>query len=378
MSKLNIDDIVNVVVTTAGAATPREGFNIGIIIGKTVGTGMSADNRTIVVTSLPDMVAAGYATTSPEYKAAEKYFAQIPRPAKLVVGLNVGTTEGGTTTYETWPVAIAACRDSNSSWHGVYVADGNALSTAEIQAIATYVNGITAVFFFEDGTAADITSATTDVFSVLKGLSIKRAFGLYSTTQYAGAAAMGRAMGLNNGSPNSAFTMAYKTLAGVTPDDLDNTAVGNLKGKNANYYVTRGGTYNVLENGVCGDGTFFDEVIGLDQLANDMQIGCMDVLANNPTKVPYTDAGVLQLIVACNAACEDSLRRGFLAPGVWNQASVLDLETGDTLAAGYLVQAEAVADQSAANRAQRICPPIYACVNLAGAIHNATIKINVQ
>ena len=378
MSKLNIDDIVTVVVTTAGAATPRSGFNIGLIIGKTVGTGMSATNRTIEVTKLSELVDAGYATTSPEYKAAELYFAQSPRPAKLIVGLNVGTESEGTTTYETWPVAIAACRESNNTWYGVYVADSTALTTAEIQAIATYVNGINAAFFFEDSTAADITNATTDVFSVLKGLSLKRPFGLYSTTKYAGAAMMGRAMGLNNGTANSAFTMAYKELAGVTPDDLTSTQVTYLKNKNANYYVTRGGTYNVLETGVCANGMFFDELIGLDQLANDMQIGCMDVLANAPAKVPYTDAGVLQFIVACNEACEGALRRGFLAPGVWGLDPVLNLETGDTLSSGYLVQAELVAYQSASNRSRRICPPIYVAANLAGAIHQVLIQVNVQ
>lgn len=375
MSKLNIDDIVSVVVKTTGQATPRDGFNIGLILGKTVGTGMDADNRTLVVSKLSELVDAGYATTSPEYKAAEKYFAQDPAPSKLVVGLCVGTTEDETTTYETWPVAIQACRESNGTWYGLYVAD--TLTSADIQAIAAYVETINAAFFFEDSESDDITNATTDVFSVLKGLGYRRVFGLYSTSQYAGAAAMGVAMGHNDGTANSAFTMAYKTLVGIATDDLTPAQVAFLQDKHANYYVNRGGRYDVLETGVCSNGTFFDELIGIDQMTNELQLGCMDVLAKSRTKVPYSDAGALQFVDACNVACRAAFDRGFLSPGQWDQPTLLNLENGDTLESGFFCQAEPVANQSAANRANRICPPIYVAVHLAGAIHSVAIVVHV-
>ena len=378
MAYLIIDPIVNVVVSTAAPATPRDGFNVGLIVGKTVATDMSASNRTLVVTDLADMISAGYTANSPEYKAAVKYFSQTPKPSKLVLALCVGTTENETTTYETWVEAITAARVSNSEWYGVYVADSSALSSADIQAIAAYIETITAVFFFEDATAADITSATTDVFSVLKGLSYKRTFGLYSGTQYAAAAAMGFAMGANDGTANSSYTMAYKTLVGVTPDDLTAAQVEYLQGKNANYYVTRGGTYKVLEQGVCASGDWFDEIIGIDQLAYNIQRNCMDVLQRTRTKIPYTDAGALQFVLACNDACKDARDRGFLAPGVWSNGTVLDLEDGDVLTAGYLCQAEPVAARPKTEKALRKCPPVYCCVNLAGAIHSVTIKVNVQ
>ena len=43
-----------------------------------------------------------------------------------------------------------------------------------------------------------------------------------------------------------------------------------------------------------------------------------------------------------------------------------------------MCQAEPVADQSSTQRSLRICPPIYVCVRLAGAIHSATIKVFVE
>lgn len=367
MSYLKIDDIVNVVVSTAGAATPRDGFNIGLIVGKS--THIEASERCRIYSGLEAMLEDGFTIADPEYKAATLYFAADPAPSKVVIGV-CGADES-------WVDTITACKATNNSWYAVYCASADGLSTAEHQAVATYLETIVASYFYDDDDEADLTAVETDVFSVIKKLSLKRSFGLYSKTAYAAAAAMGFAMGANDGTAGSAYTMAYKSLAGVIPDDLSESQIAILQGKNANYYVVRGGTYNVLEKGVTANGTWFDELIGLDQLANDMQIGCMDVLANTKTKIPYTDAGALNFVLACNEACDSAVSRGFLAPGIWNGNSVLDLEKGDTLDTGYMCQAEPVADQPASSKALRICPPIYVCVNLAGAIHSVVIKVFV-
>ncbi|MBR1821504.1 MAG: DUF3383 family protein [Clostridia bacterium] len=371
MSKLKIDDVVNVVVSSAGAATPRDGFNIGLIIGTS--SHITVADRCKVYSSLESMIDDGFLTTDPEYLAATKYFSQDPAPQKVVIGVK-NSAEGSS---ETWVQAITACKQKNGQWYGVYVASATALSTADHQAIAAYVETIIAAYFFEDSAAADLTNGTSDVFAVLKAQSFKRTFGLYSTTKYAGAAALGFAMGANDGTAGSAYTMAYKTLAGVSPDDLSETDVENLKAKNANYYVTRGSSYIVLENGVTAAGEWFDDVIGMDQLSNDIQIGCMDVLTTTRTKVPYTDAGAQQFVLACKDACENALTRGFLAPGIWEGNNVLNLETGDTLESGYMCQAEPVADQASSQRSLRICPPIYVCIRKSGAIQFATIKVFV-
>lgn len=367
MPHLKIDDIVNVIVSTAGASTAREGFNIGLIVGKS--TRITAEDRCKTYSSASDMLDDGFVETDPEYKAALLYFSQDPAPSKVVVGLCAES--------ETWAQAITACRAINSTWYAVYCAGADRLTSAEHQAVAAYAESIVACYFFDDNSEEAVSTEETDVFSVLKKLSYKRYFPLYSGTMYAGAASMGFAMGANDGTANSAFTMCHKTLVGVVADDLSETQVAALQSKNANYYIVRGGTYNVLERGLAGNGVWFDELLGLDQLAYDIQINCMDVLTKTKTKIPYTDAGSLQFVLACNEACEGAANRGFLAAGIWDGASVLNLEKGDTLTTGYMCQAEPVANQTAADKSQRICPPIYACVNLAGAMHSATIKINV-
>lgn len=370
MPKLKIDDVVNVVVSTSAVATPREGFNIGLIVGAS--EHITKEDRCKIYSGLESMTDDGFVDSDPEYKAATLYFSQNPAPQKVIIGRRDATSE------ETWVDAVKACKSANGSWYGCYCASDTALETAEHQAIAAYIETIVAAYFFDDKTADDYGSGDSDVFSTLKKQSFKRSFGLFSKTAFAGAAAMGFAMGANDGTAGSAYTMAYKTLAGVSPDDLSETDVANLKSKNANYYVTRGSSYNVLESGVTASGAWFDEVIGLDQLSSDIQLACMDVLTGTRTKVPYTDAGAMQFVLACNEACEDALSRGFLAPGIWEGSTILELATGDTLESGFMCQAEPVAEQSSSQRSLRICPPIYVCVRLAGAIHSATIKVFVE
>ena len=284
---------------------------------------------------------------------------------------------------ETWAQAIAACKDVNNDWYGVYCAYYDAVTPARMsaenhQSIATYVDTIKAMYFFDDGEDDDATTATTDIFSALMTDGLERYCGLYSATLYAGAAVMGYAMGANTGEPNSAYSMTYKPLNGVEPDDLSNTQIVNLKAKNANYYIKRGGLYTTFEPGVAGsEGRWVDEIIGVDQLTRDLQIACMNLLTSVP-KVPYTDAGVLQFIVECNAVCDDAVRSGFLASGIWNGNDVLNLSHGDMLDAGYIVQAETVATQTAEAKASRVCPPLYVCAILAGAIHSVVIKLDVE
>lgn len=125
------------------------------------------------------------------------------------------------------------------------------------------------------------------------------------------------------------------------------------------------------------DGTYFDEILNLDMLKNEITLSVMDLLTSLP-KIPNTDAGVASIINVINVACNKFVKTGFIAPGVWNGGEVLNLENGTTLDAGYIVMAEAVADQSQADRDARKAPPIYVCIKTAGAIHYVTIAVNVN
>ncbi|MBP1000588.1 DUF3383 family protein, partial [Serratia fonticola] len=96
------------------------------------------------------------------------------------------------------------------------------------------------------------------------------------------------------------------------------------------------------------------------------------------TKVPQTDPGITRLLTSVNGSLEQGGTNGLIAPGVWNGDPVGELNTGDTLTAGYYTYAPPVASQSQAERDARRAPVIQCAIKLAGAVHFADVIINVN
>lgn len=226
-------------------------------------------------------------------------------------------------------------------------------------------------------TAGDTNDLTTDLkLSVAHGATDVQGSGAYYDSA---AAIMGYAMGANTRLNNSAYTLAYKPEVGITTENLDTTQVKNIKDQNGNIYLNRGINYNLFEQGVLADGTPFDELINLDLLKNDIQIAIMNALSNTIIpKIPQTEDGVNLLIDAITVPCSTAKNRGFIAPGVWNAPALFNLNTGDTLANGFVIMADSINNQSQVDRDNRIAPPIYVAIKLAGAIEHVVININVN
>ena len=368
MPTLSLNDIVSVVVSVSPAATVRSGFNLALIIGTS--TIISAADRVKLYSGLEDMIADGFAADDPEYVAAQRYFAQVPKPSTVAIG------RWDTTGDETIVEAVTACRVKNTNW---YVCTVCGATKANIEDVAEYIETAvpTAAFFY---TTADVdvpAGTAGNIMVLLKAANYKRTLGQYSTEDDAVAAILGYAMGANTGLANSAYTLAYKSEVGVTPEDLNLTEVTAIKAQNGNVYINRGATYDLFEQGVMADGTAFDELLNLDMLANDIQLAVMDLLVSVP-KVPQTEDGVSLLVNAINGPCSEARNKGFIAPGVWNASPILNLNTGDMLSQGYLVLADTIANQSQSDREARKSPPIYVPVKLSGAIEHAVINVLVN
>lgn len=277
---------------------------------------------------------------------------------------------------ETLLEAVTACRAANYDWYGVYVLG---TADADIEAIAPYIEtAVPASAFFYDTSDSAVTAGTAgNVMATLQTAKYSRTLGIWSTSQYAGAGVMGEAMGLNTGLANSAYTLAYKSLVGVTPEVFTGNQPATVLGYNGNIYTNYGSTYNLLVQGTMADGTPFDQKLNVDQIVADLQTAVMDALTANP-KIPQTDPGVTQLVNALSAACEEAKTRGAIAPGVWNGGQVLGLQNGTALPNGYMILADTLANQSQADRTARKSPPIYVCLKMAGAIEHAIIGVIVN
>jgi len=385
--KLTLDPIVDVKVNLSLKSAARKGFNLGLIIG-TTNVYDTTDPETSEVTigdrlriygSIDEMLADGFTTSSAEYKAATLYFGASSQPDRLAVGLR----RDGETALQ----AFTACREANSEWYvGVVI---GALES-EIQEIAAYTEACepSTIFFYttQNENVLAASEGVTDIFSFLQSKKYRRSLGLYcghEDTPNAVVALMGYAMGANTGTADSAFTLAYKTLVGVATDDLSTTqvnyAVGSktTTGHNGNVYITRAEDYDIVQQGYMADKTSFDEILNLDMLKNEITLNVMDLLYQSK-KIPQTEAGMTSICGVIERACDMFVAKGFIAPGQWNGAKCLALQTGDYLPAGYIVQHDSIDDQPQAQRDARIAPPIYVCIKLAGAIEFVTVEVNVN
>lgn len=492
MGKLPLSDIVNVNVNVSKTSTALVTLNLGLIIGQSAV--ISSDQRVQIYASLNSMLTAGFTTTSPEYLAAQLYFAQSPTPNQVAIGRWQSP--------ETALAAVIACRTINTNWYAVYVCQA---VKADILAIASYIDTATPTTAFLYTTHdADVLAGTIgNVMQTLQSRSVHKTVGLYSTSntktsgyetgatggstdisagtattfkiaidgdvtphsitltvtglttgvliatamqtaikalsptypayanvtvqflnnvyvitsgstgilssvaitagaandvatvlkigaangaidtvgtityQDGAASILGYAMGANTGLANSAYTLMFKTLPGINTEDLTETQLTYIESVNGNVYVNRGGTYNILETGVTSDGTFFDQILGLDLLSNNIQISIMNLLQSVP-KIPYSDAGVDMLVNTITGPCETAKTTGFIAPGIWKAAPYWTIKTGDSLPSGYKVMADSVANQSSSNANARIAPPIYVAIKLAGAIQHVNILVTAS
>jgi len=278
---------------------------------------------------------------------------------------------------ETVLEALTKARAASNNWYTCMDCDA---VTADHKLVAAWIEAATppSIYGFTTEDADTITSADTDIFTWLQARLYSRTIGQYSTdSPYAIAAIMGYAMGANTQLANSAYTLKFKNEIGVAVEELSSTQITNLEGKNGNVYLNYADYYNIFEQGVMSNGSFFDEKINLDMLVNKIQLNVMDLLYEVP-KVPQTEAGVTQLINAVASACEEMLTIGFIGPGTWTGRTILNLKEDDTLPKGYLVQAAKIADQSQADREARKAPSMYVAIKEAGAVHSVLIGVYVN
>ena len=366
MATLPISDIVDISIVLSPSATTRNGFNLGLIVGASTVIGVTERVREYFDTD--SMIVDGFAIDSAEYKAATLYFSATKRPNSVLIGQWVSATESIVE-------ALMDCRAKNTEWYSCLVCG---LQKANILLLAAYIETAipSSVLFYTTADADVLTKGEGNVMATLQGSEYMRTIGQYSTHSDAIAAIMGYAMGANTGMEDSAYTLAYKKEVGVITETLSLTQVNNVKLQNGNIYINRGNTYNLFEQGVMANGYPFDEIIGIDMLVNDIELSVMDLLVGSQ-KVPQTEDGVSMIVSAIISPCISSRDRGFIAPGAWDQPSILTLKTGDTLSQGFAILSKTISSQSSSDRAQRVAPPIYVCAKLAGAIEFVKIQLDI-
>jgi hypothetical protein len=247
----------------------------------------------------------------------------------------------------------------NPDWYGLILVSR---VQADVEAAAAWTETQKKIFITAsaDSDIADTTDAadTTTIAAVVKAAAYARTAVFYhasAASQFLDAGLLGRILPQSPGS----YTAAYKTIAGITVDNLTDTQIANILAKNANLYISVA-SVNITRNGTVGEGEYIDIIIGVDWLQARLTERLYGLLVNN-LKLPYTDEGITAIDAEIRAQLDEGIDAGFI--------------TNDP---AYIVTVPNAADVSAQDKANRELNNVTFAATLAGAIHKITVNGTVS
>jgi hypothetical protein len=133
-------------------------------------------------------------------------------------------------------------------------------------------------------------------------------------TDYLEVSAIARLSTVNFNQSNSAITLAYKDMPGVTIANIDSSQLSALESINANAFMSVGGV-GIYYDGRMANGTWADTVQGVDWLQNQVQTNLFNLFYQTQTKVPFTDTGISMVNQAVAKALQLAVTNGLIGPG---------------------------------------------------------------
>lgn len=303
----------------------------------------------------------------------------ISAQLKLTSGL--ASAPAGGVAAETLTTALQQLANASGDWYAAILA-APLPADSDVLAAAAFIeasNKPRLLGLTINATTAIDPTQTADLPSKLAAADYRKTYMQYSSSDaYAAASFFGRAATVDFEGSATALTMKFKVEPGVSAELLTETQMGALRTKNVNVFVGYDNNAAIIQEGVTADGSFFDEVHGLDWFGDRVQTDIWNLLYTATTKIPQTDAGNHLIVATIERACEQAVANGLAAPGVWNASGFGQLQQGDTLTKGYYVYAPPIASQAQADREARKSVPIQIALKLAGAIHSVDVIITVN
>ncbi|MEW9702827.1 DUF3383 family protein [Paenibacillus sp. SI8] len=328
-----------VVVIDIQKPTPKLGFGKPLILGSSTG-GKSYKSYADL-----DAVKADYGVSTEEYKAAAAIFAQgDDAPAEIAIySRKTGSTP------ELLADALSALLLQD--WYFLISTSATSADVLEI-GDAVELDG-TRQFFTRSDSKTDLAT--------YKAKKWTRTAVAYHTTisNYPEAAWIGKA----GSSPVGSVTWKFKTLTGISPVSLNATELNEIHGLAANTYVTKAGD-DVTSEGKVVSGEYIDIIHAKDYVCASVEYAVQKLL-NAAPKISYDNNGIAQL----ESTVKTVLQRAF------NQGIIAADETGNGL---YATDFKSRSEVDAADRASRMYNDGKFSFDLAGAIHQTTIRGTIK
>lgn len=267
--------------------------------------------------------------------------------------------------------ALQQVAEVNLGFYAFCFADEIAVS--EVEAVAEWADNNSRMFFH---VSTEVDEATT-ITDSLKGTGLYHHCISYHQDYSTVGAVMGMALDQRYDRQDGVKTLHMKSLKGVTPSDITQTDAQKLKESQVNFYSRYGnanGNLSVFTGGYAGDGMFFDFIIGVDWLRNNIENKVFNgQRARRST--PQSQKGMMMIKADIASAMNDAVNVGLVGAGTWNGQGIGEVDSGDYLANGYYIHHESILTQAQSEREKRIAPPFTVLAKGAGAFHNIDITL---
>lgn len=353
-----IDEYVQVTITRQTAVASVASFDNMLIAAEFLKASItpSFDERVRVYSSLSELATAGFSTSSPVYLAAAALFSQNPNPGKIYVGRKLTGIDGS----ETWDAALTAMKEENNEWY-VFSVDSRIL--ADLEDVADWSETNKKLFSITDDDP-NIIGGTGDIAEYINTQNYDRSFLMYHPDAdagvddpYANFAWPGLMLTYDPGEAN----WLHKTLRAVPAYNLTSAERSTIEGKKGNYYSTIAGLDKTLGDATVGSGEYIDIIRGTDWLEARIQELVYTALGRL-AKIPFTDQGIGIVVSQVEAALQEAVEIGLLAPP--------DADGNPS----YTVTAPLAADVSVTDKGNRFLPDVEFTATYAGAINRTEIR----
>ena len=337
----SIDRIINIQIDRQTTAIPQKGFGVGLFVGSD-----DADKPGSITGRVGEYDQDSYKsvfTTGNIRAALDAYFSQDLVPERVLVGFVEGT--------ETLTEALSAITEARSDYYALAI---ESRTLADQEAAAAFIETEKRIGGFGSADAEVLNPASTgDIAKSLSDNNRSRSFSFYSgeaATKYPEMAWFGRVLPAEPGS----ITWKFKRLSGIVADEFTGAQRTAIRDKNGNYFNEVGGV-DITEEGWMGDGSFIDEIRGVDWLEARMKEAIYARIVNLP-KIPYTEQGIDLIVNEMEAVGRRAVAQGILVEG------------------SFVVTKPVISEISFNDRASRSLPDIKFNGLLQGAVHDIEIR----
>lgn len=266
-----------------------------------------------------------------------------------------------TTNSESIADSLDAMKEENNSWYGLILVDR---TDSVVASVAAWVEANDKFFVTASADSTIIGGADTSSIAYdFKQAAYVRTAVIYHSlagTQYADAALLGKILPYDPGT----YTAKFKTLAGITVDNLTPTQSTSARSNNANTYEEFGDR-NIIREGTVAEGEFIDIIIFIDWLKARMTEDVYATLVRN-LKVPFDSSGLATIQNAMEQSLQTGQNRGAITQNQFDEE--------ENQIAGYYIILPAIEDVPTADKIARTLNDVKFTAYLSGAIH--AVEIN--